>query len=421
MFVVQWATERARSATQHASRTIVGGLACGANPHYQPRGRRLPDMVQRHVWSTSLLCALLSGVSVVALLLMPPVARNRLLGHGGDVGSVLGSRLDAAADGDTLGPQWAHPAGVFDASRRVLTVLVVAGALYPAALLLLGRDALCARCVDGWPAHQRLLLPLAEVSVTAGPLGFVASSMAPSTLTFLGASVVGGATLMAVLWQRVRAVGLLRLGWLPDWLVEMLTSTTLLEFLTDSSTTDVMRAYLPFFMGLSDAELRHALSQSTPAFRERLVRPGLAGECPGWFQALLQPGSNAPPHSSTSASGMLNSSSRTMRAAAAAHAQRTPRSGTGAVGSRLSGNGQRGRGSQCNDAALRAQSGLRTEVCGEVGRDLQQESAVLARIRARPSGVLSTGLLESDVSAKLLLDRTRSAITVSVDAHRSTP
>ncbi|CAN0575652.1 unnamed protein product, partial [Ectocarpus sp. 12 AP-2014] len=70
---------------------------------------------------------------------------------------------------------------------------------------------------------------------------------------------------------------------------ELLTRTTLLEFLTDTSVFDAIKTYLVFMMGLSEDETQGVLASLPEDMQYTLTRPGIMHTLPRPFQDLLLP------------------------------------------------------------------------------------------------------------------------------------
>ncbi|CAM9625610.1 unnamed protein product, partial [Discosporangium mesarthrocarpum] len=77
---------------------------------------------------------------------------------------------------------------------------------------------------------------------------------------------------------------------LPRDAVELLTRTSLLDWLTDSGFFDSVKPYLVFLMGLTKDEAQLALRALPPRARMKMMRPGLLHALPIPVQNLLMPG-----------------------------------------------------------------------------------------------------------------------------------
>ncbi|CAB1096469.1 unnamed protein product [Ectocarpus sp. CCAP 1310/34] len=127
------------------------------------------------------------------------------------------------------------------------------------------------------------VMQFSSLAVASGGMCLVVSVFSGSALVFLAVIVIG----VCGMCYSVRQRGALE--YLPSGVAELLTRTTLLEFLTDTSVFDAIKTYLVFMMGLSEDETQGVLASLPEDMQYTLTRPGIMHTLPRPFQDLLLP------------------------------------------------------------------------------------------------------------------------------------
>ncbi|CAN0130944.1 unnamed protein product, partial [Ectocarpus fasciculatus] len=128
-----------------------------------------------------------------------------------------------------------------------------------------------------------MVMQFSSLAVASGGMCLVVSVFSGSALVFLAVIAIG----VCGMCYSVRQRGALE--YMPSGVTELLTRTTLLEFLTDTSVFDAIKTYLVFMMGLSDDETQGVLASLPEDMQHTLTRPGIMHTLPGPFQDLLLP------------------------------------------------------------------------------------------------------------------------------------
>ncbi|CBN79235.1 conserved unknown protein [Ectocarpus siliculosus] len=128
-----------------------------------------------------------------------------------------------------------------------------------------------------------IVMQFSSLAVASGGMCLVVSVFSGSALVFLAVIAIG----VCGMCYSVRQRGALE--YLPSGVTELLTRTTLLEFLTDTSVFDAIKTYLVFMMGLSEDETQGVLASLPEDMQYTLTRPGIMHTLPRPFQDLLLP------------------------------------------------------------------------------------------------------------------------------------
>ncbi|CAM9128135.1 unnamed protein product, partial [Hapterophycus canaliculatus] len=131
--------------------------------------------------------------------------------------------------------------------------------------------------------EPRLIMKVSTMAVASGGLCLVVAVFSGPALVFVAVLAAGVCGMFYSLRQRGA------LEYLPSGVVELLTRTTLLEFLTDTSVFDAIKTYLVFMMGLSEDETQGVLGSLPEDMRHTLTRPGIMHTLPRPFQDILLP------------------------------------------------------------------------------------------------------------------------------------
>ncbi|CAM9118709.1 unnamed protein product [Scytosiphon promiscuus] len=133
-----------------------------------------------------------------------------------------------------------------------------------------------------------LIMKFSTMAAASGGLCLVVAVFSGPALVFLVVLAAG----VCGMCYSVRQRGALE--YLPSGVVELLTRTTLLEFLTDTSVFDAIKTYLVFMMGLSEDETQGVLASLPEDMRHTLTRPGMMHTLPRPFQEVLLPPNATP-------------------------------------------------------------------------------------------------------------------------------
>eukprot|EP00752_Nemacystus_decipiens_P003233 g2991.t1 len=128
-----------------------------------------------------------------------------------------------------------------------------------------------------------VVMKFSTMAAASGGVCLVVAVFSGPALVFLAVLALG----VCGICYSVRQRGALE--YLPSGVVDLLTRTTLLEWLTDTSVFDAVKTYLVFMMGLSEDETQGVLLSLPEDMRHTLTRPGIMHTLPRPLQDLLLP------------------------------------------------------------------------------------------------------------------------------------